>query len=163
MNEQDISKTREQLIEIIGRCELHALGLAKTLESERQALEGQDADALDIAVSEKSKSVEELRGAEQLRKRLCVESGFPDEPDQMQKVIAWCDQHAVLANCWQQLMDVVTQCDSLNMTNGAIIRSRKQHIETSISIIRGGIPSNNIYDRSGLEPRRDNVRSIAEA
>lgn len=154
---------RQRLIEIIGNCEIHALGLAETLEDERKALESQDADALDAAVSNKSKCVEELRGVEQQRKKFCVHSGFPDEPEQMQKVIACCDEHSVLANCWQQLMDVVTQCDSLNMTNGAIIRGRKQHIETSISIIRGGIPSNNIYDRSGQEPQRNNVRSIAEA
>lgn len=163
MAQHDVSETRRRFVEIIGNCVYHALGLTKTLEEEQRALASQDIDALDAAVCAKAKCVEELRVVEQERKNLCIESGFPDEPEQMQKVIAWCDDYAVVENCWQHLLDVVAQCDSLNMTNGAIIRGRKQHVDSSISIIRGGKSNTGIYNRSGQEPQRHNLRSIAEA
>lgn len=142
---------------------LHALSLEETLEEERQALEAQDSEALDVAVASKSKCVADLGGVDEKRKKLCIAAGFPDEAEQMQKLIAWCDEHSIVANSWQKLLDTVSRCDATNMTNGAIIRSRKQHIDSSISIIRGEQPNTSIYNRSGQEPQRNSLRSIAEA
>lgn len=159
----DPAAARKQIVEIIGDCVFHALGLMETLQDERKALEEQDMDALKSAVDSKGKCVNDLRTMEDRRRNLCAAAGFPDGPDQMVQMLEWCDENSVIANCWQHLMDVATECNTLNITNGAIIRGRKQQIETSISIIRGGQPEMDTYNRSGREPQGHHLRSIAEA
>jgi flagellar biosynthesis/type III secretory pathway chaperone len=159
----DSAAARKQIVEIIGDGVLQALGLMETLQDERKALEDQDMDALKSAVDSKGKCVDALRTMEDKRRSLCIAAGFPDGPDQMVQMLEWCDEGSVIASCWQHLMDVATECNTLNMTNGAIIRGRKQQIETSISIIRGGQPEMDTYNRSGREPQGHHLRSIAEA
>lgn len=151
------------MVELIGNSVYHALGLMETLEDERKALEKQDMDALRSAVEKKGKCVNELRTMENERAALCSASGFEAGLDQMVQMLEWCDESSIIANCWQHLMDIATECNSLNVTNGAIIRGRKQQIDTSIAVIRGGQPTMTTYNRSGTEPHGHNLRSIAEA
>ena len=163
MTRPDSAEVRKQIVEVVGNCVYHALGLLETLEDERKALEKKDMTALNEAIENKSKCVKELRAVEDERTDLCATSGFPASPNQMRKMIDWCDETLVVANCWQHLMDIVRKCNSLNVTNGAIIRGRKKQIETSISIIRGGQARTDTYNRSGREPSGHPLRSIAKA
>lgn len=163
MAHPDPAEFRRQFVEIIGDCVYHALGLKETLEDERKALENQDMSALRTALENKGRCVAELRRKEEERNKLCIAAGFAAGPDQMLQVVEHHDEDTTIANGWQHLMDIATECDSLNVTNGAIIQGRKQQIETSIAIIRGGKPTMDTYDRSGREPRGHNLRSIAEA
>ncbi len=159
----DSATARKQIVEIIGDGVYHALGLLETLQDERKALEEQDVTALRSAVGHKSKCVEELRAMEDARRQLCINAGFADGPDQMVQMLAWCDQESVVANCWQHLMEIATECNSLNVTNGAIIHGRRQQIDASIAVIRGGSAEANTYSRRGTEPHSHTLRSIAEA
>jgi len=157
------AELRRQIVEIIGNCVYHTLGLQESLEDERRALEGQDMTALRTALENKGHCVTELRRMEEQRSNLCVAAGFEAGHEQMPQLIEYCDENAAIANSWRHLMDIATVCDSLNVTNGAIIQGRKQQIETSIAIIRGGNPTMDTYNRSGREPHGHHLRSIAEA
>ncbi len=159
----DSAAARKQIVEIIGDGVYHALGLLETLQDERKALEEQDTVALRAAVDHKGKCVEQLRAMEDARRTLCIDAGFADGPEQMVQMLAWCDEESVVANCWQHLMEIATECSSLNVTNGAIIHSRRQQIDTSIAVIRGGRAETDTYSRSGREPHSHTLRSIAEA
>ena len=159
----DTATARKQIVEIIGDGVYHALGLLETLRDEHTALEQQDLTALRAAVDHKGKCVEELRGMEEARQRLCVDAGFPDGPDQMVHMLAWCDEESVVANCWQHLMDIATECNTLNVTNGAIIHSRRQQIDAGIAVIRGGKPETDTYGRSGRGAQSHTLRPLAEA
>jgi flagella synthesis protein FlgN len=163
LNRPDINEARRRIVEVLGNAAYHALGLADILVDEKRALEAQNMDALDLAISNKSKCVAELRLAEDQRQKYCNDCGMPAGPEQMQSMIDWCDEYSIVANAWRHLMEVIAQCDFLNMTNGAIIRSRKQHVDTSISILRGGQPASMIYNRDGQKPQPHGLRSIAEA
>ncbi len=163
MTALDSTTAREQIVAIIGDGVYHALGLLETLQDERKALEEQDQAALRAAVDHKGKCVEELRAMEEARRSLCIDAGFADGPDQMVQMLAWCDEESVVANCWQHLMEIATECNSLNVTNGAIIHSRRQQIDAGIALIRGGRPDTDTYSRSGREPHSHTLRPIAEA
>lgn len=163
LSHPDSSEARRRLVEIIGNSVYHALGLADTLADEKRALEAQDMDALDLAISSKSKCVAELRSVEEQRRKLCDDCGVPAEADQMQRMIDWCDQYSIVANCWRHLLEVIAQCDFLNTTNGAIIRARKQQVDNSISMLRSGTTASTIYNRDGQKPQPHGLRSIAEA
>lgn len=163
MSRPSPDSTRQQAVEIIGNCVYHALGLKESLEDERRALEQQDMTALHAAVESKSMCVRQLQTLDQAREELCTTAGFLDSPEQMQLLTEWCDDDSVLANCWQHLLDIAVECTALNITNGAIIHGRKQQIERSLLIIRGGSGESETYSRAGKEPSGLSQRSLAEA
>lgn len=155
--------SRKQIVEIVGNCVYHALGLKESLADELRALEQQDMDALRTAVDNKSHCVDALRTLEEERRDVCAAAGFEPGDEQMVEVIAWCDDDDVLANCWQHLLDIAVECNAMNLTNGSIIHSRKQQIETSLAVIRGGAPEAGLYGRSGHGANGPSQRSLAEA
>lgn len=163
MNRPQPAETRRQVVEIIDNSVSHALSLKETLEVEREALAEQDMEKLQAALDEKSRFVERLRGMETERVALCTAAGFASGPEQMAALMAWCDDGAVIENRWLHLMEIATECMSINDTNGAIIHGRKQQIETTLTIVRGGTPAQETYDFRGKEGRDQPGRSIAQA
>ena len=157
------AELRSRIVDVLGTSVLRAMGLRESLVEEKSALEAQDMDALDIAIASKSRCVSELADLDGKRSHLCAAAGFDAGPEQMQNVIAWCDEGSVIANAWDNLMTIAADCNALNMTNGAIIRLREQQIRSSLSLLRGQAPENDTYGhpragRSGYEHR-----SLAEA
>lgn len=159
----DAGAVRRQLVELIGDSVYHALGLKESLGDEFRALEAQDMDALGAAIENKARSAARLEALEERRKACCADAGFEPGPEQMQRVTEWCDADSALANCWGHLLDIAAECVSLNITNGAIIRSRRQHVESSLAVIRGGSPGAGTYSPAGAVPDSGNQRSLAEA
>lgn len=163
MQAPDQQNARDRLVDIIGNSVYHALGLKETLENERRALESQDMDGLNSAVESKSVCVDALRVLEDERRELCIAAGFEAGPDQMQQTIGWCDDDEAIANSWQHLMEVAVECNALNITNGSIIRGRKLQIESSLSIIRGGVAEADTYNRGGRDSNVPSQQALAEA
>jgi flagellar biosynthesis/type III secretory pathway chaperone len=118
---------------------------------------------LRLAVDNKSHCVEALRTLEDQRRDTCASAGFEPGDEQMEQVIDWCDDGLVLANGWQHLLDIAVECNAMNLTNGSIIRSRKQQIENSLAVIRGGAPEAGLYSRDGHGANGSGQRSLAEA
>jgi flagellar biosynthesis/type III secretory pathway chaperone len=151
------------MADLLGDSVYQALGLKETLDDERRALEAQDVGALLTILEQKEKCVSALRKLDEQRSRLCAAAGFPAGPDQMEEMVGWCDENGVVANTWQHLMEIAIDCNSRNLTNGSIIRGRKQQIEAGLAVVRGGAPNPDTYNRSGMEPSGASLRPIAEA
>ena len=156
-------EARERIVEVVGECVYHALGLKETLEIERSALEAEDAQALHDAVTIKSECIVKLRELDKQRRALCEASGFDTGPQQMEQMSAWCDEDSVVANCWSHFMTIAADCNALNMTNGAIIRVRQQQIETNLAVLRGADPVPDTYACGRAEAVGHAPRSLAQA
>ena len=154
---------RERFVDLIGRSVDHAVGLKETLQNERQALEAGDTESLFAVLDTKARRTDELQSLEQQLLTLCSQLGFEHGPEQMQHVIEWCDQEFKVANCWQHLMVIASECRALNLTNGAIIRGRKSQIDSGLAVLRGGAADNATYDRDGPMSQALPPRSLAEA
>ena len=154
---------RKRLTDVIGTSVLHAMGLRESLVEEKSALERQDLAALDCAVEAKSRCVNDLAALDSKRSGLCTQAGFEAGPEQMQSVMAWCDEGAVIADAWDELMAIAADCNALNMTNGAIIRVREQQIRSSLSVLRGQAPANDTYGHPRKASSGFDQRSLAEA
>jgi len=154
---------RAQAIEILGCSIFHAKNLKESLEEERDALESQDMEALMRAIRDKSIRVNELQTLDRKRSELCSEAGFTEGPEQMSDFTDWCDADEEIAHNWGQLIELAHACNTMNLTNGAVIRMRKQMVEDGISLLRGHSTETNTYNRDGA--RRDGAghRPIAEA
>jgi flagellar biosynthesis/type III secretory pathway chaperone len=154
---------RAQVSDLLGTSVLHALGLKESLAAEKAALETQDIDALNEAVANKSRCVTKLQALDSERTTLCAEAGFEMGPDQMDKVMQWCDTDSIIANCWNHLMQLAAECNALNMTNGAIIRARQHQIHANLSVLRGQPPEADTYGREAGGAAPNLRRSLAEA
>ena len=142
---------------------MQAQALKESLEEERAALETQDIATLESIVAKKTRCAETLRALDQERDTLCQQWGFAVGPDQMQQVIDWCDESQTVSSRWAQLIDVAAEGSALNLTNGAIIRVRQQHFESSLSVLRGIAPGAKTYSRDGEGSGDFSRRSLAEA
>ncbi|MCP5089575.1 MAG: flagellar protein FlgN [Gammaproteobacteria bacterium] len=147
----------------IGDSVIHAKALKDALEIERKALETQDVDALSAIVHRKTACAEKLKVLDQNRGALLQEWGFSDGADPMHDLIQWCDDNDVIGDRWAELMAVAAEGNNLNLTNGAIIRVRQQHFESSLSVLRGVTPGSDTYGRNGEESGDFSRRSLAEA
>lgn len=156
-------EARNRLAEIIGECVFQALGLKESLKDERAALEIQDTDALYDAVSSKSTIVQSLSRLESERVELCEAAGFAAGNDQMDQMTDWCDEQSVVLNSWSHLMEIVSECNALNLTNGAIIHARQQMVESNLGVLRGVNPDPDTYHREGRDNASTNPRSLAQA
>lgn len=153
-------ETQGRLIEVLGQCVTQALGLKECLEEEKKALEAQDLDALDLAVTSKGVCLAELQTLEQDRAGICTDAGFG--PSDMAAVTDWCDTDAVVENCWNHLIELASDCHSLNLTNGNIIRMRQAQMDNRLAVLRGDLEAPATYQRSGSGSAHAN-RSLAEA
>lgn len=157
------AEARTQIVDIIDESVLQARSLNASLEDERRALEQQDADALNAVVVSKNDCAESLNALDQKRNALCLQWGFAAGPEQMAELISWCDDDNAISERWAELMNVAARGNTLNLTNGAIIRLRQQQFETSLSVLRGVTPGSDTYGRNGGESGDFSRRSLAEA
>lgn len=151
------------MLEILGDCVYRALGLRESLQDERAALETQDTEALHAALTIKGVCVSKLQELDTERKTICEASGFGANPDQMQEMLAWCDEDNAIAGCWQHLMEIVADCNALNLTNGAIIRLRRQMVDGNLAVLRGTEAIPDTYKREGRDNAANTQRSLAQA
>lgn len=157
------SEARTQFAELLGDAVYQALGLKQSLGDERDALEKQDVEAIGVAVDCKLTCVNELQRLDEKRDEFCQSLGFESGPNQIKQIIEWCDEDDLIGERWNQLMVIAAESSALNMTNGAIIRVRQQHFESSLSVLRGGMPGSDTYGRDGADAGDYGRRSIAQA
>ena len=163
MSDTEPDLFRSQVLDLLGTSVFHAMGLKESLVEENGALEQQDMDALNSAVDNKSRCVTALKSLDGQRTRLCANAGFDNGPKQMDNVMLWCDADSVIADRWNHLMQLATECNALNMTNGAIIRVRQQQIHSNLSVLRGQPPEAVTYGREAGGSAPHTQRSLAEA
>jgi flagellar biosynthesis/type III secretory pathway chaperone len=157
------AEARKEIAGLIGRSVSQARTLKESLEVERSALEDQDADALEDIVVSKNDCAEQLQTLDLQRSALCESWGFTAGPGQMDEIIDWCDEDDLIDQGWSQLMQLAADGNTLNLTNGAIIRLRQQQFETSLSLLRGVTPGSDTYGRNGAESGDLSRHSLAEA
>ena len=156
-------ESRDSMLEVLGECVYQALGLKESLQDERSALESRDSDALDAALAVKGGCVQRLQDLDRRRSELCRDCGFPAGPEQMDRMLDWCDGDSRIADRWRHLMDVVADCNTLNLTNGAIIRVRQGMIDGNLAVLRGTDAANDTYEREGARNAAASQRTLAQA
>jgi len=141
----------------------HALGLKESLEDERRALENEDLEALDAAVRAKSSCVGELQRLDRERSELASSAGFGPGPEQMDALADALDADETIRRRWDHLLEIAGNCNTLNLTNGAIIRMRKHQFDSSLAVLRGGGAETDTYGQHGTTSPAAGSRPIAEA
>lgn len=130
----DLFAHLDQQIDVMAR-------VLASLNAEREALIGRDADALENALAEKNECLR--RAAELERERQCMPS---------------IDAGIDLGGRWDELIDLTRQCRAQNLHNGALIRGQRRRVEDTLQWLRGDSDAARVYGpdgerRSGMQSR----------
>ncbi len=137
-----------------------AEGLKAALESERSALENRDTELLGSAVRRKEDRIRRLTELEASRASALGAAGF--SADEMQIAAETCAGSDDLVDRWRQFRSIASDCETMNQTNGAIIRLRRQQVADGLTLLRGGAGELDTYGPNGTTPT-DGGRALTEA
>ena len=158
-----VDSARKQVFSLINDTLAAAEALTAVLADERSALEAEERHALLAAVERKSSCIDKMRELDAHRAELCSAFGFADNNRPMDDLIDWCDADGSIRSAWNRLLSIAADGASTNMTNGAIIRARRQHFESGLNMLRGITPGMDTYGHDGNAPGDFGHRALAEA
>ena len=158
-----VETARNQVLSLLKDTLAAAEALTAVLADERSALEAEERRALLAAVERKSSCIDRMRDLDVRRAELCVAFGFADNSRPMDDLIDWCDADGSIRSAWNRLLSKAADGASINLTNGAIIRARRQHFESGLNMLRGTTPGMDTYGHDGNAPGDFGHRALAEA
>ena len=129
--------------------------LERALEDERRALESRDAAALATAAQEKLSRVARLEALEAQRKAANPEVQGAPEQSHPRTIPGG----TLPEGQWRKFLGIVGRCNTLNTTNGAIIRLRRQQITVALRVVSG--TSAETYGPSGAEATSRRRKALA--
>lgn len=129
---------------IEGMRQLEAAMLAET-----QALESQDIEGLQQAVSEKQRLVTRLETETARQRQWIEEARFSFTPEGIQAFIQTFDQADRLGSRWSTLREDIQRCDRINRDNGRLIERDQRRIAATLRLLRGEDHSATTYDPQG--------------
>ena len=128
--------------------------LERALDRERLALERRDAAALAMAAQEKLTRVARLEALEAQRQASNPEVlGAPEQSGIRTKL------SGTVPGQWRNFLAIVGRCQTLNTTNGAIIRLRRQQVTDALRVVSGTTAET--YGPSGSESTSHSRRALA--
>lgn len=118
-----------------------------SLDSEREALLARDPDALEQALVAKNRWLTRAAELEQARQSApTIESPRLDSSGR-----------------WNELMELIRQCQDANVHNGALIRGQRRLVQNTLMWLRGDDDRAGTYGPDGAEPGRVKTRASLAA
>ena len=160
MTDASPQSVRQDLADILAQATQSAAALREALGAEREALSGRDPDRLSQAVAAKQMQVQALERLERRRIAVCQSV---DASADMAEVMSWCDAGPEMAGNWNRLLELRTECDTLNLGNGAAIRLRQQQVAEGLLVLRGVAEKTPTYGPTGTPAGTSGGRTLTEA
>jgi len=130
-----MSRGTEALNQVVNEQIRVAEAVLEILEVENQALQAGNIDSLNLAGERKASLVITMEHLEQERE-LIVQSGDKAiEPTHRER--------------WDHLLGLMAQCKHHNERNGALVRSKREHVTKALKVLRG--EALELYNASGLK------------
>ena len=128
-----------------------AQALLELLGNEREALSGNDGEAIEAFAASKYRLAREVETATQQCNQLLEQSGFDTNKSGIEKFFQSCGEpHATaFSSRWKECQDILLQCQQENRVNGKLIDSSKRRIKQAISILQGQPVDEELYGKRG--------------
>ncbi len=124
----------DALASVLDEMQQRADELQSTLEAERAALDGADAEALDAAGNRKQALMQQLEQLDAERQLL-----------QRQQPAG----NAARESRWAQVLVVLRHCHALNQRNGSLVNQRLAQLRQALAILTGHAGETGLYGSSG--------------
>jgi flagella synthesis protein FlgN len=159
----DRNECRERLAALIGAEHASTELLLEALRHEEGALSSGDVKQLEQTTTAKIEHLQALIEHEQARNELARANGQSGDQSGMARLIGWCDANGMLADAWHALLDLATQCRRYNQSNGTMVEAQRQHVKSSLRILRGQDNLPETYGRGGRTDTDPDTRPLAKA
>lgn len=143
-------QTIDGLKSLLRKDEANLERLLTVLESEHEALAGNDMAALESATSEKDSLLNAIRERAKRKIRLLVELGY--HPDSGQAASAFLRENAndpELLERWERAQAQLDRCQQKNAVNGRILGHLQRRVTRISDIIRGADSNQSLYSSGG--------------
>jgi flagella synthesis protein FlgN len=124
----------DALASVLDEMQQRADELQSTLEAERAALDGADAEALDAAGNRKQALMQQLEQLDAERQLLQRQQPVGD---------------AVRESRWAHVLEVLRRCHALNQRNGSLVNQRLAQLRQALAILTGHAGERELYGSSG--------------
>ena len=124
----------DALASVLDEMQQRADQLLATLEAERAALDGADAEALDEAGGRKQAIMQQLEQLDAER-QLLVRQHPAGDPRRDSR--------------WSQILQLLRQCHALNQRNGRLVNQRLAHMRQALAILTGHAGEGELYGSGG--------------
>jgi len=143
----------------------NATRLLQLLNDEREAISNSDATALEGITSEKKHIARILENSTKECSAQLSHSDFEVGEKGMLDFFASCGQpHAdQLTSRWNELQDVLRQCQENNRINGQLLDSSQRRIKQAIGILQGQPTDQELYGRRGKTIGTSLTNSLTQA
>lgn len=118
--------------------------LAAVLEAEREALIGNDIEALQAAGTRKAASARQLQA---LCDRMAAETGVDTSFAAVEALLAALPGSAPVLERWRAFSAIAADCNAANRANGALIDVREKEVRTILAAMQPEAPQ--VYGRNG--------------
>lgn len=121
--------------------------LLEILQSENQALQSNDHDAIQQLIPNKQQAIDSLESLVQQRQSLLKDAGFSADKKGMDSFIRQCGgiSRGLLEQYRHQLITVASSCQRQNEINGIIINASSRYTKNALSILKGQRPGNEVH------------------
>jgi flagellar biosynthesis/type III secretory pathway chaperone len=109
--------------------------LSTLLDREHGYLEANDVTSLEGVARERQRCVARIFRADEERRTLCNDMGYPPDLQGLEQLIRWCDPQGTLAGGWVKCSAAATKCRQLNDRNGALVAARLTHVQARLGTL----------------------------
>lgn len=134
MNQQAQHELEDALVAVMGDMQQAVDRFAQALESERQALDAGDSEALDLAGADKQATVLQLEQLDAERRQL-----LEAQPSSATAIDAM----------WTDIVQALQRCHRLNQRNGAVVNQRLGLVRQALAVLTGQPGDTELYGPSG--------------
>lgn len=142
------AKDKSELEEILSDGLSYVGDLKTALIEERDALESRNTELLETTAQSK----------QTLAKNLAMFDFFRADIESFAN-----EQDGSTLEAWNEFQSIARDCDELNKTNGAIIRTRYDQLAAGLSLLQGRDRNTDTYTPSGSTAASSGRRSLTQA
>ena len=143
-------ETVEGLKALLRKDEANLDQLLTVLESEHEALAGNDMTALENATAQKDEILQAIRERAKRKIRLLVELGYrPDSGQAPSLFLKQISDDDDLIERWKRAQDQLEHCQQKNAVNGRILGHLQRRVTRISDIIRGADRNQSLYGSGG--------------
>ncbi|WP_156782726.1 flagella synthesis protein FlgN [Acidihalobacter yilgarnensis] len=142
-----MSNDESMLLSILGEEFAAMTRLREILETESDALERLQVEALLSLADAKQALIQSLEASGERRAALLAGLGYGADPVGMDRYLSIAP--AEVAAAWRVLVDETTRCEALNRRNGALNNSGQRQVRRLLRVLRGEPVEPATYDRKG--------------
>lgn len=148
-----------QLQQIIDQEIVAMQSLSQLLDEEQQVLVNNESEKLESITPNKNQLLAKVVELEKKRGELLLKTGYGNDADGMRQLFATNTDNQSLENAWRTLLDISSQAQEKNKTNGLLINRHLNKNQAVLNVLQSGSghQAGSMYGADGQSKLKQNT------